>query len=937
MGLATMRSWFASVLLSFVFLMSAASASAERRVALVIGNGAYTGTGTLANTISDARAMAGVLEGLGFDVTLATDIDRQAAIKAIDTFSASLTGADIAFLFYAGHGMQIGGENFLLPVDVDITSERALRYSAIDIGEVVREMERRSRVALVVLDACRDNPFLDVLLKEARETRAVEPIRGLSLMRLNGRGAIIAYAAAAGEVAADGQGGNSPYTEALLQEIAQPGVAVVLMFRRAAGRVFESTAGKQRPELLVRLVDEVYLKPTTESELLAQAATAERARAAEQTVQVAVARTAEGGAERSARPGAFFGNRVLHKPAWADAVALLKAPDWKPEPAVSVAETGANDNFGQAQPIPLAAEISAAISQNGDADWFSFTVPIAGELRLVIDPAPAALDLFARVWNSDKQVVSDWQGAARPGGALDGRYPIPVPGTYFIELADGYNDASSPDGFVMKADFAPANDPYEPNGTVGAAPAIPLSATFGPAIWPRGDTDWYKLWVGEPGLLTVKATEVPENLDISIRLWTLDGAVVKDWQVPARPGGETMLEAELPEPGIYAIEMADSYNDQANTATFGLSVAFMPVGDDSEPNNTFGLAAQRAGSASGRMAIFPRGDTDWLSIDVDHPGELTLLASNAPQNLDLHLRVWNANKDVVKDWTGPLRIGGDVETFADLPEPGRYFIEVTDGSNDQASAALFDFSTKFTPQPDQYEPNNGMASAAPLTPGGEILFNILPRGDLDWFRVESPAQGELRVEIDEGPDNLDLHYRVWTADRQLIHDWIAPYRKGGLTEGFADLPKAGSYFIEVSDGYSDDRSIRHAVLRTQLTPTEDPLEPNNSYGAARPLTIGQPHKAYILPRGDVDWYTLEAPGAGEFSIVVDEVDPALDVSFRLWDVDGNAGAWIAPPRPGGVTEARIAVAKPGQYRLEVADGYNDQRSANPFRIMVDFR
>ncbi len=230
-------------------------------MALVIGNGAYQGAGRLANTVNDAEGIAEALKDLGFEVTLAENIDRHDAIGTIDGFTRKLAGADVAFLFYAGHGMQIGGRNFLLPVDVDISSERALRYSAIDIGEVVNEMEARARVALVVLDACRDNPYVDVVAQSEQDDRAAKPLQGLSLMQLTGRGAIIAYAAAAGEVASDGSGGHSPYTEALLAEIEKPGVEVGLMFRRAAGRVFEATRGQQRPELLVRLVDEVYLKP----------------------------------------------------------------------------------------------------------------------------------------------------------------------------------------------------------------------------------------------------------------------------------------------------------------------------------------------------------------------------------------------------------------------------------------------------------------------------------------------------------------------------------------------------------------------------------------------------------------------------------------------------------------------------------------------------
>lgn len=936
MGVATMRTWFAAVFLACTMITTASAAQTERRVALVIGNGAYTGTGILRNTLNDARAVAASLEGLGFEVTLATDLDRRGAIETIDAFGKALVGADVAFLFYAGHGMQIDGENFLLPVDADISSERSLRYSAIDIGEVVREMERDARVALVVLDACRDNPYLDVLKRQARETRAVEPIRGLSLMRLSGRGAIIAYAAAAGDVAADGTGENSPYTAALLEEIDEPGVEVGLMFRRAAGRVFEATGGKQRPELLVRLVDEVYLKPTPESEVLARAAAAERNRVADRVIEVAAA-PASGGTDRSARAGEFFGNRLLHRPAWAERVPVPKAQPWTPATAAPVVEAAANDTFGQAQAIDLAAEVRAAILPKGDVDWLSFEVPVAGELRLTADPVPVAVDLFARLWNADRQVIVDWQGAARPGAALDARYPIPAPGRYFVEVADGYSDASSPEPFGLKADFAPASDPYEPNNTIGAANPILPEARLEAAIWPRGDTDWFRLWAGEPGLLRLVATSVPENLDVVMRLWTLDGTVVRDWQSPTRPGGDTILEAELPEPGIYAIEVADSYGDQASTKVFSLSSTFAPIGDASEPNNVFGMATRSRGNGPTRMAIFPKGDTDWLSIDIDHPGELKLLASHSPENLDIQLRVWNANKDVIKDWTGPLRVGGDVETFADLPEAGRYYVEVADGYSDQANAALFDLEARFTPQPDQFEPNNGMASAAPLTPGGAIPFNILPRGDTDWFRVEAPTAGELKVEIDEGPENLDFTFRVWNADRTVLRDWVPPYRKGGVTEGFADLPRAGSYFIEVADGYSDERSVRHAVLRTVMTPTDDPLEPNNSYGTARRLEPGKPHQAHILPQGDIDWFEIDAERAGELAVTVDQVDPSLDIFVRLWDPDGNAGNWVGPPRAGGVTEARFPIARAGTFRIELVDGNSDQRSPNPFRVVAELR
>lgn len=923
----------------------------ERRVALVVGNGAYTDAGRLTNTINDARAMGAVLEQLGFEVTLATDTDRGAAIEAIDTFTKRLSGADIALFFYAGHGMQIGGQNFLLPVDVDVSSERALRYSAIDIGEVVSEMEARSRVALIVLDACRDNPFVEIVRRDVQDDRGGRVLQGLSLMQLTGRGAIIAYAAAAGAVASDGAGDHSPYTAALLEEIDEPGVEVGLMFRRASGRVFEETRGAQRPELLVRLVDEVYLKPapavdlaiaavapTVQTVTTADAATADTNASTQQPVIVADAGSAAAGPVlRSARREGFFGDKPVRKPVWAETVGAPVNPEIGRAARRPVAERDGNDSYGGAQPVPLGADLEARISPRGDRDWYEIEVPIAGLLRLVAVKVPENVDLWARVWDANRAVARDWQGAARPGGALDVAFALPGPGRYFIEMADGNNDNDSAEPFTLEFDFVPSNDPLEPNDSIGAARPIPLPSTFRPAIFPKGDRDWFRLWAPEPGKLTLIAEKVPQNLDIWMRLWNLDGAVVRDWQGPARDGGDTLFEAELAAPGVYLVEMADGNNSAESPDTFAFVAEFTPVGDETEPNDSFGQAAHLEPSGRHRLAMFPRGDRDWLAIDVDHPGELKMLATGSPKDLDLHMRVWDSNKDVIRDWIAPLRKGGDNEGYADLPRPGRYFIEIADGNSDASSEELFDYEIAFTPQPDQYEPNNGPAEAAPLTPGGEVLFNILPRGDTDWFRVEAPGQGELAVTIDEGPENLDLHYRVWNANREVIRDWVAPYRKGGLTEGFADLPSPGTYFIEVSDGNNDERSIEHATLKTVLTATGDAFEPNDGFGSAIPARTDEEIFAAILPRGDADWFVLEAPRAGEFTVLIDKVDEALDIYVRMWDADGNASGWVGPPRQGGITDAVFPVKAPGSYRFEIRDGNNDQRSPHPFRTVFGFR
>jgi hypothetical protein len=617
-------------------------------------------------------------------------------------------------------------------------------------------------------------------------------------------------------------------------------------------------------------------------------------------------------------------------------VAAPVAPAFGPSEPVPVAERDGNDTYGTAQDLPLGAVVEARIAPRGDRDWYALEVPIAGLLQVTAARPSGELDLYARVWDADRRVVRDWQGARRPGGELAAAFALPAPGRYVVEIVDGDDNAESTEPFAIAFAFAPSNDPLEPNDSVGAARPVPLPARFGPTIFPRGDRDWMSVWAPEPGLLTLRAEGVPAELDVYMRLWDAAGNVVRDWQGPARAGGDVVLEAEVAVPGVYSVEMTDGNNDAESVVPFAFSAGFEPVADAAEPNDGFGTAAIVASTGAYRLAVFPRGDGDWLAVDVDHPGELRMHARNLPPQIDLFMRVWTADKAVLRDWIAPLRHGGDTEGFADLPAPGRYVLELVDGNADASSPALYDLDLAFTPQPDQYEPNDDTGAATPLTPGGEVLFNILPRGDRDWFRVEAPGQGELAVTIDEGPENLDLHYRVWNVDRQVIRDWVAPYRKGGLTEGFADLPAAGSYFLEIVDGNNDERAIDHATLRTVFTATGDLFEPNDGFGSAAPLAPGRAAAATILPRGDADWFAIEVPRAGEVSVLVEDVPPELDVYVRLWDAEGTASGWVGPPRLGGVTDARFPV-KGGLHRLEVVDGNNDQRSPLPFRIRVDIR
>jgi uncharacterized caspase-like protein len=212
----------------------------EKRVALVIGNDAYQTLPRLVNAASDARDIGRALEGAGFETTIKTDVKRREMYQLIDAFAAKISGSpDTAGLFYyAGHGIQTSGKNYLVPVDAAVTSDADLEPEAVDAEKVLRAMDQaRNRINIVLLDACRDNP-----LPKGRSLT-----RGLTSMHAP-RGTFIGYAAAPGHTAQDGEPGqNGAFTGVLVKELAVPGVQLEEVFKRVIAGVSERTGGKQLP------------------------------------------------------------------------------------------------------------------------------------------------------------------------------------------------------------------------------------------------------------------------------------------------------------------------------------------------------------------------------------------------------------------------------------------------------------------------------------------------------------------------------------------------------------------------------------------------------------------------------------------------------------------------------------------------------------------
>jgi hypothetical protein len=247
----------------------------EKRVALVIGNSAYSSS-PLANPVNDARAMAVKLRAVGFEVLAFENLRHKELNRAITRFGEALTGGGVSLLFYAGHGMQVKGRNYLIPVDAEIRSEASVRNEAVDVEQILEQMsEARTNLNIVILDACRNNPF---------ERRFRGSNGGLASMDAP-KGTLIAYATGPGKVASDGAGDNGLYTSEILKVLDEPGLRIEDVFKRVRLNVAKETNDEQLPWETSSLLGDFYFNPHKAS---IHSATAPGAGSTEATLEIEV-------------------------------------------------------------------------------------------------------------------------------------------------------------------------------------------------------------------------------------------------------------------------------------------------------------------------------------------------------------------------------------------------------------------------------------------------------------------------------------------------------------------------------------------------------------------------------------------------------------------------------------------------------------------------
>jgi uncharacterized protein len=262
-----------------------AETRAKDRVALVFGMAGYKNVTALRNTINDAKALAKTLEEIGFHVDVRMDATRDEALAALETFAFDAETADIALIYYAGHGVSVQGTTFLIPVDAKVSAARDIVAASVTMDQMLAAVDGARKMSIVILDSCRDNPFPDVIdLRDPEVAKGLTTGKGGLAAPSPDRGTLVAFAARDGAVALDGTGENSPFNVALRDNIVRPNVEIGLLFRQVRDDVLTATDNQQEPATYGSLPGEPFYLMADDTATVAEPGVADLAAAWQRVV-----------------------------------------------------------------------------------------------------------------------------------------------------------------------------------------------------------------------------------------------------------------------------------------------------------------------------------------------------------------------------------------------------------------------------------------------------------------------------------------------------------------------------------------------------------------------------------------------------------------------------------------------------------------------------
>lgn len=491
------------------------------------------------------------------------------------------------------------------------------------------------------------------------------------------------------------------------------------------------------------------------------------------------------------------------------------------------------------------------------------------------------------------------------------------------------NSHSAPRGPVA------ANE-AEPNNSIGTATTVPLHASVSGSIGEAGDHDFFRFEIERPGAVEIVVQSGAGSTPM-FRLFDRNFRMVKDWMKPSIRDGATEPEiVDLGVAGAYHVQLADADRKYTSTASYTLRLRGL-VGDEHEPSNGFDDAARVDADSTVRGNILPRGDVDFWQFEVERCGAMQLRFARVPSSIQPSVRVYRGDMRMHVDWTVlTVREGASEILEVDLPAAGKYYVLVADSKGDER--AEDEYVLEFHSMPgDRYEPADDVGSAVPLRLPAVVESNLLPLRDQDFFTFEA-VRGAVRLGFRHVPADMQPSFRVLNGEGRLLRDWTYPAVRDGATDGdVIDLPVTGRYYVVISERSRKERTEDRYQLALDPIPGDE-YEPSDELGDTVALGLGAVGSGNLVPRGDIDHWSVPTPGEGVLQVAFPNVPPGLTISFRVYDREARmVHDWQRPPiQDGAIAPVDVPVRLPGLHYVVVAAGDRTEIYPEPYTIRIGF-
>jgi len=800
-------------LFTVLFILLAINAFSQQKYALVIGNDNYTSFGRLPNAINDANDIRTALVGMGFTVDIITDGSRGQMIEAIDRFKnrLSVSKNSYGFFFYAGHGLQHNGVNYLIPSNANIPNVNYLGEASVSVQSMLAELnDAGNDLNVVVLDACRDFP--------AAWSRSTN--RGLTVVANQPADSIIVYATSAGSVASDGTGRNGLFTSHLLRYMDTHELEVSEMFRLTGAAVAQASGRQQIPAVYNQFFGRAFLgtqpaeqsTPTvivspTPSTSVTQQPETQRRPVPDNTVEGISFSTSIAGSVTTANPITTYPVVILFPG------------------SVSVNIT----SDGSTRALP---------DKGGDVNWLNSSgVKING-----------SNDGFNFPYNESKTLNA---------------------GVYYIEIV-GRSGFGNTGTYSIRVDYL--TNEREPNNTRINAQLLIPGLTVSGQITAQDKIDMYQYELPRPGRLTVNvnngrtggfATDHYSTI-YTIRWLDADGTVIGSSN--RNLNNVNYNDYMDLEAGNYFIEITSNY-----TGAYTLRGEFISVGNnEAEPNNTRTTAQLLTSGQTVTGFISHQDKTDMYRYELIRPGRLTLNVNNnstggfATDHYSTIYTIRWLDADGTAIGSSNRNLNNvNYSGYMDL-EAGNYLFEITSNYSG-AYTLLGEFLNIGN---NEMEPNNTRTTSQLLTSGQTVTGFISHQDKIDMYRYELKSPGRLTINVNNGRTGgfATDHYSTIYTIRWLDADGTAIGSSNRNLNnvnysGYMDL-ETGFYLFEITSNYSGAYILRGDFLNVG----NNEMEPNNTRTTAQLLTSGQTVTGFISHEDKIDMYRYELRRPGRMTV-----------------------------------------------------------------------